>query len=246
MSGGEAGSGSEPEPPPPISLEGLVYWFKADAGITQTSGRIERWADQSGNGQHAVQGLSTQRPVLSQTGLLPLPVVELDGNTFLELPPIDAPIDGGLTFFAIAGRSEDSNCAAIVELSNGIEVDDVYFGHGGLGMHFEVADIWFDSSTEVFDLGVMRQVTYKQSGNDMGAIAELSANGSFVGSQDMPFAERKLREQNFIGLSQYENCSKFMGNIGEIVLYSRVLGRQEQQSVESYLLDKWQLPDAAP
>lgn len=244
-SGGEGGSGPEPEPSP-ISKDQLVYWFKADAGITEASGRIEGWADQSGNAHHAFQGLSNQRPVSTTVDLLPHPVVELDGNTFLQLPPLDAPLDGGLTFFAIAGRSEDSSCAAIVELSNGKEVDDVFFGHGGLTMHFEVADIWFDTNAEVFDLGVMRQVTYKQSGDATTAVAELSANGSFVGSQNVPFPVRKLREQNFIGLTQYDNCSKYIGGIGEIILYSRVLGRDEQRAVEGYLLEKWQLPDDAP
>jgi hypothetical protein len=92
----------------------------------------------------------------------------------------------------------------------------------------------------------MRQVTYKQSRTAITSVAELSANGAFVGSQEVPLPERKLREQNFIGLTQYDNCSKFIGGIGEIILYSRVLGREEQRAVESYLLERWQLPDDAP
>jgi hypothetical protein len=243
VSGGEAGGGPEPEPPSPISKEQLVYWFKADAGVSETSGRIAEWADQSGNAQHAVQRLQTQRPWLTKEATSPHPVVELDGESFLELPPIDAPIDGGLTFFAVAGRSQDSYCAAIVELSNGVEVDDVFFGHSGLTLHFEVADVWYDSDGEVFEIDALRQVTYKQSGDATSAQVELSANGAFVGRQAVPFPKRLLRSQNFIGFSQYESCDKFMGGIGEIILYSRVLGRDEQLAVEKYLRDKWQLEE---
>jgi hypothetical protein len=243
VSGGEGGGGPEPETTPPISKEQLVYWFKADAGVTEASGRISEWADQSGKAQHAVQRLQTQRPWLTKKATSPHPVVELDGESFLELPPIDAPIDGGLTFFAVAGRSQDSYCAAIVELSNGVELDDVFFGHSGLTLHFEVADVWYDSDGEVFELDALRQVTYKQSGGATSAQVELSANGAFVGSQDVPFPERLLRSQNFIGFSQYESCDKFMGGIGEIILYSRVLGRDEQLAVEKYLRDKWQLEE---
>lgn len=235
--GGEGGNGPEPEPSP-ISQEGLVYWFKADAGVTETEGRLSRWADQSGNGRHAEQNLNTQQPLLTRTESLPHPVVELDGGQFLQLPPIDAPIDGGLTFFAVAGRGADSGCGAIVELSNGFEIDDVHFGHGGLSMHFEVEHVYHDAG-DVFEIGAMRQVTFKQSGDAMTAKVEMSANGSFVDSHEVPFPKRILRETNFIGRSEY--CPGFVGGIGEIILFSRVLSREEQESVEQYLLTKWQL-----
>jgi hypothetical protein len=238
--GGEAGSGPAAEVSP-ISKAQLVYWFKADAGVTETSGRIARWADQSGNAHHAVQALESQQPRLTKTDLLPEPVVELDGDTFLELLPIDAAIDRGLTFFAVAGRSEDSPCSAIVELSNGPEEDDVFFGHSGVPMHYEVADTWYDSPTDVFPLGVMRQITFKHVPDPESAHVEMSANGAFVARANVPLAERKLRTRNFIGLSQYDNCSKFLGGIGEIILYARVLETAEQRAVETYLQGKWRL-----
>ncbi len=240
--GGDGGSQEEPATSP-ISKEGLVYWFAADSGVTETAGRISKWADQSGGKHDAVQQLANQRPLLTHTDLLPLPVVELDGASFLELPPIDAPIDGGLTFFAVAGRSEDAGCAAFLELSNGREIDDVFFGHSGLGAHFEVADIWYDTETEIFDLNVMRVLTIKQLGDATKANVEISANGAFAGTSEVPFPARLPRSKNFIGLSLYETCPKLIGGIGEIILYSRVLGRDEQRAVESYLETKWQLPD---
>ncbi|RYZ02081.1 MAG: hypothetical protein EOO73_33230 [Myxococcales bacterium] len=239
-SGGEGGNGSDPEVLP-ISQDQLVYWFKADAGVHEEAGRISEWEDQSGNAQHAFQGLPSQQPRLTSNDLLPHPVVELNGATFLELPAIDVPIDGGLTFFAVAGLSNVSGCSAIVELSNGREMDDVHFGHGGPRMHYEVANTWFDGESDVFEENTMRQLTYKQLGDDVGAESELSANGSLVGRGAVPFAERKRRSENFIGFSLYESCTKFIGGIGEVILYSRVLGDEEQRAVEQYLLEKWQL-----
>jgi hypothetical protein len=223
-----------------------VYWFRADAGVTETNGRISKWADQSGNAQDATQQLSTQRPKLTKTELLPLPVVEFDGESVLELPSVDAPMDGGLTFFAVAGRGDESGCSAFMELSNGKEAQDVFFGHSGVPVHFEVDNDWFDTAVDVFPVGAMRQVTIEQSADAQepkGAKVEVYANGAFIGSKGMPFPVRMERTRNFIGQTLYDNCTRLVGGIGELVLYSRVLPPTERVAVESYLKRKWQLED---
>jgi hypothetical protein len=244
----EAGESSGGDPPvqPPISTSGLVYWFRADAGVTETSGRISKWSDQSGNAQDAAQQLSTQRPKLTRTNLLPLPVVEFDGESVLELPSIDAPLDGGLTFFVIAGRSDDSGCSAFLELDTGKDETDVHFGHSGVPVHFEVDDAWYDTEVDVFPVGAMRQVTVEQSADAQstkGAKVEVYANGAFIGSKEIAFPVRAERTRNFIGQSQYESCTRLVGGIGELVLYARALPMAERVAVEKYLKNKWQLPD---
>lgn len=241
---GQAGTGGAPVLPP-ISTSGLVYWFRADTGVTETSGRVSKWADQSGSAQDAGQPLSTLRPKLTKSELLPLPVVEFDGESVLELPSIDAPIDGGMTFFAVAGRGDDSGCSAFLELSNGKEVQDVFFGHSGVPVHFEVDNDWYDTETDVFPTGVMRQVTMEQSADDSdkGAKVEVYANGAYIGSKPIPFPVRIQRTRNFIGQTLYDNCTRLVGGIGELVLYSRVLPPAERVAVESYLKSKWQLDE---
>lgn len=49
----------------PASLGGMVSWFRADAGVTQSSGSVSGWADQSGNGHDLALGLA---PSWSATG----------------------------------------------------------------------------------------------------------------------------------------------------------------------------------
>jgi hypothetical protein len=241
--GGESGTGGKPPELPPIPMDGLVYWFKADAGVTEDAGRISKWADQSGNHQNAKQDLAEQRPKLTHSDVLPLPVVELEGNQLFELPPIDAPIDAGLTFFAVAGRSDMSTCSAIIELSNGKEIDDVYFGSGAETAHFEVAANWYDAPGDVFPVGKIRLLGMTQAANATGTSIEIRVNGAFVGSGPVPFPVRLTRSQNFIGQSQYDNCSKFKGALAEIILYGRALPKAEQLAVETYLKAKWQWPD---
>jgi len=51
----------------PVDIEGLVVWFDAQAGITESSGEISQWADQSGNGFFATQSVAADQPFLSQS-----------------------------------------------------------------------------------------------------------------------------------------------------------------------------------
>lgn len=223
-----------------ISSDALVYWFKADAGVVETDGAISKWLDQSGNGRHATQQLAEQRPTLAHTDLLPLPVLELDGqNDFLELLDIDPPLNQGLTFFAIAGRSRESECSAIVELSNEPEQDDVFFGSDHTSFQFEVFDQTLKSTPDVFPTGQIRLVEALQTADPVAPNAELRVNGAFVGSMGMPAPVKVLRVNNFIGKSQYQYCTPFPGAIAEIILYGRALAEAERIAVETYLKTKW-------
>src|SRR5262245_20488742 len=89
-----------------LSKDGLVYWFSADTGVTEASGRVSRWSDRSGNRADAVQITEEQRPKLAHLGGGNLPAVEFDGNDdFLALPPLTTDFDAGVSIFAIARNS---------------------------------------------------------------------------------------------------------------------------------------------
>lgn len=47
----------------PTEIDDLALWLRADLGVTEVSGRVSVWADQSGNGRNATQGTAALRPV---------------------------------------------------------------------------------------------------------------------------------------------------------------------------------------
>jgi len=51
----------------PTSIPGCQLWLRADLGITISTG-VSRWADQSGNGNHALQATSGQQPTYLPNG----------------------------------------------------------------------------------------------------------------------------------------------------------------------------------
>lgn len=239
-SGGEAAGGA-PDAPAPISMDGLVFWFKADAGVTEENGTVSSWADQSSNGYDATQSEVDERPKLTKSSDLPLKVLELDGvDDHLHLPAFEPELGAGISFFAVAGRSQDSTCSGIVELSNGAEIDDISFDSLGSSFQFEVVNSTIYANADEFPQGKLRLIEAFQSADPLQPVGELRANGLSVGSGAMNAPLPLLRTDNQIGDSLYGDCSPFPGAIGEIILYGRKLGTEERVAVENYLKTKWQ------
>jgi hypothetical protein len=245
-SGGEAGGGSGGQPEPRIPTDALLYWFKADAGVevdVDGGGGITRWADQSGNGFHARQANTAYQPRLSETELLPGPMLAFDGSDdLLELPELTQAFDAGLSLFAVAGRSKETNCSAVIELSNGSEVGDIFLGNGGgNALQFEIQTDVHLAPGDSWPLGEVKLLEALQSADPIQGIVELRINGGVASSMAMQHPISIERTTNYIGRTLYANCSpSFSGAIAEIIMYSRKLSGDERISVESYLMEKWQ------
>jgi len=175
-------TGGAPETPPGISTNGLVLWFKADAGVKIENGTIAGWADQSGNARDAIQPEVNSRPKLTSAAGIPLSVLELDGvDDHLELPSFAPELGDGLSFFAVAGRSHESMCSGIVELANGPEIDDISFDSLGNSFQFEVVNSTVYAKPDEFPQGQLRLIEVLQTGDPVQPTTELRANGLNVG-----------------------------------------------------------------
>jgi hypothetical protein len=237
--GGDAAGGAGDLPG--ISTDGLVLWFKADAGVMIDGGGISQWTDQSGNGHDATQPDASSRPKLSSSASSALPVIELDGvDDHFELPDFIPPLGDGLSFFAVAARSHDSTCSGLLELSNGSEIDDVSFDSLGNSFQFEVVSSTAYAAADAFPQGELRLIEALQTADPIQPMADLRANGAQVGSGKVQAPLSVLRADNQIGDSLYADCSPFPGAIGEIILYGRHLDTAERVAVETYLKQKWQ------
>lgn len=243
---GAAGAG-ETEPGTTISTDGLIYWFKADAGVTLANGYVSAWKDYSGNGYDAKQGITTQRPKVATSELLPLPVLQFDGGDFLQLPAIDPPIQHGMSFFAVAAHQEQ-HCAGILELSNAAEHEDVHFGPIEDRLLFEIAENPRESTALAFPVDTISLVAGLQTDGPPTSDAtnpqiEMFVNGTFAGNSAVPAPVAMERVNNFIGTSLYNDCTPLKGAIAEIIFYGRYLDMAERKAVESYLTKKWKCCD---
>ena len=68
----------------PGDVSGLRLWLAAEAGVeTNASGGVTNWLDQSGAGQHAVQGAETSQPQVVAGALNGKPALTFDGDDSL-------------------------------------------------------------------------------------------------------------------------------------------------------------------
>lgn len=72
----------------PDQLSGLVVWLKSDAGTFSDAGTtpatdgvaVQQWSDQSGSGNHVVQGTAALRPTLQTNEVNGRPLLQFNGD----------------------------------------------------------------------------------------------------------------------------------------------------------------------
>jgi hypothetical protein len=233
-SGNSAGAGN----PDAVSKDALLYWFSADFGITAEDGMISEWRDRSGNEAHAVQTTPGLHPRLGDFPYSGLPAAVFDGvDDYLALPPLEASFDGGLTFFAIARATNARLCMAMLELSNGSEIEDVGFLSFKQAFSYEVFEKLAQGQLGAFGIesNLLLDVTHTPD-----QTVSVYINGFASGVATFPVPVNVTRTENFLGRSLYPDClASWAGEIAELLLYARPLETQERQAVRRYLTEKW-------
>lgn len=124
----------------PARLAGLALWLRADQGITESSGAVSAWADQSGAGNHSTS-TSTTKPTVVADAMNGRPVVRFTAasTTWIAFDTVAALLAGSdipySLFFA----------AAIVDTS----ANRVWLSAGGSSTNARIycgnnSAAWFD------------------------------------------------------------------------------------------------------
>jgi hypothetical protein len=239
--GGTAGSGPLP---PVIPTDGLALWFKSDVGVKVEGGVVVEWTDQSANHYKAKPDDPAEAPKLASSSGVPMPVVLFDGeDDHLHLPTVKLEFSQGLSIFAVAGRSQASECAGIVELTTGDpEMDDISLDSVNDSYQFEVVGDTIFADTDAFPQDQLRllEVTLAPAPAPDKGLSELFVNGRSSGGGKVQTPLAVERSNNSIGDSAYTTCYPFPGGIAEIILYNRKLFADDRAAVEAYLQEKWQ------
>jgi hypothetical protein len=229
--GGDSGTVSPPE----IPTEGMLLWLRADEGVTEANGSVVEWADQSGNNSNASQAVTNLQPIRVGAGAAGAVAISFDGvDDFLDLPTGFADFTQGTTMFAVYRNLSPLSGTAILELSNGQEIDDMSLGMWDGLNHYEIAEGWIPGA-EVPEAvpALVRMV------QDAQGFVELSMNGTHAGDGSLGVPKLILRNENFIGRSLYGSATGFPGEIAEIIVYARVASDEEILQIEAYLQERW-------
>jgi hypothetical protein len=237
-SSGTAGSGGR-SIDPMLPQDGLLVWLRADHGVHEKDGLVLTWDDQSSNNLNARQATVGSRPKYLPTGFNGRPTLEFDGQAqFLSFEPGFGDFSKGVAGLIVA-KPTKSDCASMVEFSNGSEIEDVSFGMFQNKWTYEVDTAFIqagDVDQSVFSLYAANHVP--------PSTGDLRINGATLGTLQMALpslpASPGVRANNFVGHTLYgSNCEYFRGQISEIILYARSLGPLELVAIEKYLDQHW-------
>lgn len=139
--------------PPEIDINGLVFWHRADAGVSTAGSAVTGWADQSGNGHDAAQATSNARPMLSANAINGEPAIVFDGNndtlTIADAADLD-PGQGSFLYVAVGRWITSSAYNAWGGKTNGTEGTNYrFFRHPGgkLTLYYGVDGARYADST---------------------------------------------------------------------------------------------------
>jgi len=219
----------------------MLLWLRGDQGITESSGTVSSWQDQSGFGNNASQGTATLQPKVLPAALNGLPTVDFAAvsgtNRWLQVPSGFSDLTNGVSIFVVAkaptsvsnsrivdfGNNTSSNNAQLYQASTSTWTFRAYNGtNGKSAVTTSVAGSGYKLISAVHD-GNYRATIYV-NGNQVGSAVGAANMNNFVDIQ---------RTGNFLGKA-FGAADYWGGEIAEVIIIRRGVSTLERKSLESY------------
>jgi hypothetical protein len=240
----------------PPAAASLHSWGAADVGVTKDgSGYISAVADQSGSGNNATQGTGTAQPLWVDGVMNGNPVMRYDGTTdFMQIPSMGDLTNTQLTWFIAAQMvSTGAGEQMLIEASNaaptfyynamklGVDAADDFYGqykHDSTNS-WKVTDGAIDTDTHVLSLRRINFGAMDLNVMSLGSTVSNTVNVpspwcNIIGPVTLGAQMWKLQMVNFANV-----------DIAEVLLYRGALSDADRTTVETYLYDKYIVPEPA-
>jgi hypothetical protein len=229
----------------PKELPGLVLWLDAadaKAVTKDAADKVNAWADKSASKTDFKAG-TEQQPLFSATGINGKPAIVFDGAKTM----FEGPVLKGVTFTVIGvlkpGKltvAEHTWITTRVGTDSGIECG---ITNGGSPMIrcYAADNAQFNAVGTTGKLETPIIATYVVAGKDNSASITSYNNGKKGGEN--PKAKISASPATaYIGKIQGSSgAGQWLGCIGEVLVYNRLLDDSERKGVEKYLSDKWEI-----
>ncbi len=235
---------------PPINSGTLQLWLKADTGVvTNSSGQVSQWQDQSGNANHAAQATTSLQPALvSAAGLNGKPAVQFNGvqNGDYLHGAGNMGVPNAMTAFTVYNAISTTNNISVVwligvpETTGASRGDDLLSG-GDMRFTFWSIDETapFIVPTNTYRIRTDRLDTNLDTLNMFDATAASATNFTMsVSGASTPGAGYYLGGLN-PSLPYVGSGYNFNGDIAELICYQGYLSETDRLAVTSYLEQKY-------
>ena len=209
-----------------------LLWLKSDVGVKTSGTNVVSWNDVNDTSKKFFVPVGAGSPTVVQTGFNGHPAIALDGVTqYLEGPSI-FPVAKDYTIFIVS------------KIGDITKTNNIFSGAGhaiwlGGGRYANVFHGNFNTvavaALSYGDTSMLHTVKFRQSNTfASNYINAVDADSNLIGANADPTI--------FIGA--FQRGSLFAGSIAEIILYNTFLSKQDQDSVEHYLENRYAI--AAP
>jgi len=229
--------GQGPASPP---TNGLALWLRADKGVTTNAdGTVSAWADQSGQGNNAVQAVPTSAPKLVTDSKTGKPTLEFDGATsYLSAPSTPSlVIQADISTFAAFNIADVATAHTLWSKStNETAFPWIYGVTGGGAMSFSRGNV--DGRNPVNSTSLVTPGTPAVAGVSLaGSLASHYLDAQPAGSGVFGYGALDQGEPLVIGgLDDF--TSLFAGNLSELLIYDRALSGSDLDLANAYLAGK--------
>ena len=219
-----------------LPLIGLACWLKADSGVvTDSSGGINGWLDQSGNGVSAYQDYAT-RPNLIPADVFGRPVAAFDG------------INGVLNLPQFLGASTEGEVFVVVQAAEDMPVNNRGLWTMGAGGSSEYPAYW-GAITENFGSSVsnntptpVKRLSYYNVYNVLSSATEWTSR--LNGTVNFTRPDNTFAFTGSPALGKSNTGAFFAGNIAEALIFDHAMSPGERTTIESYLENKYGISDS--
>ena len=243
--------------------ENPFLWLDASAGTSCTTDgcTVSQWTDQSANGFVASQNTSSRQPIYRTSGINGVPALEFGGD-FLQISSLSlfdtssSPLSVFVVFttqnvstqrFLLNHGPNSCHCACTFELgySTGDQTTGNFGLHKGCGRATVTSGNIMDTGTPMLMTTMVlasgntpNNIQIYKNGN---SVSSLNTYGGWVNGGSYSTASSPMQ----IGMrNDYQTGNldaQHTGLISEILIYKRSLSTTEQQQVECYLSNKYNL-----
>jgi hypothetical protein len=241
-----------PTPPTfsPSSISGLQLWLdSSDAStlydstsggsLVAADGSVARWEDKSGNGRHATQGTSANRPLRKAGVVSAKDALFFDGsNDGLEFSGNIENGSGHVSLFVVAQKTSTSSIGLLVNKDNPNVNPRAHQFLRINGSNVETH--WWTPSLRAPTKGSISANTTFLAALRLGADNGFVGLNGVDGTADTNVSGITTTNQpTQIGAYPYNNEYPWSGYICEIVAYNSKISDAEADLVEAYLISKW-------
>ncbi len=228
----------------PGGVSGANLWLKADAGVTESSGSLTGWTDQTNTNTFTVHGT----PGYATGGVNFNPSVSFDNDEGVNSLPGDY-LAGNTNITYVDGyavyRKTNADCGALIgssapaaygsQIFGGFSGDDVWVGYGSnlAYYHYNDSKLASGSPAAIVEFNVGGTASSRLNS---AAAAITSGSASF---QSIPFTPWIGGTKNVGGTDASSGWKHFRGEVVEMILFPSTLSASDKPKIESYLAVKY-------